>query len=459
MKEVIVKGFSREQDRIIAELIDLVKNRGSREELILSFCSKFFKHSDCSSIFAIQAIEPSPLKSTNWELSGISFNGIHEMRWKNFCEYIQTITAPDNWLPKLIKKRKDEGLISRIWSSSKENEKLFSDIFRIVNKDKAEWISVLFLPAPSVNYPIRILIVTYEGSEEAEYLPRGGTQDWRLLLFFKQIYELAIFDVRNVAKQILLQRKMILQDLAPSIIHHEINSRIVNSERALELLIDSINFSEPDTNRNLKDLIESLSRDIKNIKSISHSVMGLNRRAGTIWVNFKEELLMVKDLTSFRSKKIGGRIIIECDDNLKIKTDSAFLLHILVNLINNSIDSMTLKKKITRNSNVDYNPKLELIVTLFQDSSTDTNKVILDVIDNGIGIIEGASERIFEAGVTTKQDGHGLGLSISKMVAGYIGADLLFKYSAPDKGTCFRLILPIECPPIGDLQDEMESTI
>jgi signal transduction histidine kinase/FixJ family two-component response regulator len=114
-----------------------------------------------------------------------------------------------------------------------------------------------------------------------------------------------------------------------------------------------------------------------------------------------------------------------------IKTDPTRIRQILVNLLGNAI-------KFTEVGSVR--------VTLRYDA--ETSQLEFDVIDTGIGIAPARLERLFEPFVqadnstTRRFGGTGLGLTISRRLAGVLGGDLQFVYSRPGEGTCIRLTLP-----------------
>jgi signal transduction histidine kinase len=76
------------------------------------------------------------------------------------------------------------------------------------------------------------------------------------------------------------------------------------------------------------------------------------------------------------------------------------------------------------------------------------NRVEVTVTDTGLGVAPEDVERVFEPFYTSKQGGTGLGLAISREIAMEHGGTLTCE-SVSDKGTTFRLTLPISGPEIG----------
>ncbi|MGL4242485.1 MAG: sensor histidine kinase [Beijerinckiaceae bacterium] len=68
----------------------------------------------------------------------------------------------------------------------------------------------------------------------------------------------------------------------------------------------------------------------------------------------------------------------------------------------------------------------------------------LTVADNGPGIDPKVEGRLFRAFETSKPQGQGLGLAISRMIAQNHGGDLVMKSQPGDKGAVFLLKLPLK---------------
>jgi signal transduction histidine kinase len=120
-------------------------------------------------------------------------------------------------------------------------------------------------------------------------------------------------------------------------------------------------------------------------------------------------------------------IVMEVDligEEKEVNINAELMNWVLENLIKNSIDSIRGKGKIS----------IELSWEKY---------AIISIQDSGSGIPKNLQRTVFEAGVTTKKRGWGLGLALAKrIVAQYHGGKLrLVKSSA--LGTCFEIQLPI----------------
>lgn len=110
--------------------------------------------------------------------------------------------------------------------------------------------------------------------------------------------------------------------------------------------------------------------------------------------------------------------------NLKAYADKGMIEQILINLIINSIEAL---KEIAH-------PEINISVW------SDNNSVYMDVADNGKGIPQQVQEKIFIPFFTTRKEGTGIGLSLSRQLANVQGGALALTKSV-DHETIFTLRL------------------
>jgi signal transduction histidine kinase len=107
---------------------------------------------------------------------------------------------------------------------------------------------------------------------------------------------------------------------------------------------------------------------------------------------------------------------------LTIQADLEMIEQVLINLLKNAIEALAETE----------NPKLELV------GRYDESSVLIEVIDNGPGIIKEALEHIFVPFYTTKRTGSGIGLSLSRQIMQMHNGSLTVE-SEPDVRTVFTL--------------------
>jgi signal transduction histidine kinase len=113
---------------------------------------------------------------------------------------------------------------------------------------------------------------------------------------------------------------------------------------------------------------------------------------------------------------------------LPIRANRAQIQRVLVNLFLNAIESLAATRGRAR----------MLVVRSMPVSSTD---VLLEMIDNGVGIEPEEIDNIFEAFVTTKMAGTGLGLALCRTIVEEHGG-LLWASQGDGNGATFHLRLP-----------------
>lgn len=115
---------------------------------------------------------------------------------------------------------------------------------------------------------------------------------------------------------------------------------------------------------------------------------------------------------------------LECDDaGLSIRADARQTEQVLINLLRNAVEALA-------NSPA---PRIDL-----RGLRDDQGKILLQVIDNGPGIAPEHLDDIFVPFFTTKRNGTGVGLSISRQIM-QANKGLISVRSAPGEGCALTL--------------------
>jgi PAS domain S-box-containing protein len=112
-----------------------------------------------------------------------------------------------------------------------------------------------------------------------------------------------------------------------------------------------------------------------------------------------------------------------------ILADRVQLQQVIINLVMNGIEAM---------QSVTDRPR-ELVIRSQQD---ETDRVLVTVMDTGVGIFAENADRLFNAFFTTKSSGMGMGLSICRSIVEAHGGRLWTTANVPH-GATFQFILPV----------------
>jgi signal transduction histidine kinase len=134
-----------------------------------------------------------------------------------------------------------------------------------------------------------------------------------------------------------------------------------------------------------------------------------------------------------RLRRAGASLDLQVDPSLPmLRADATQLEIVLHNLISNAIDAVAQVEPAQR--------RIELHVRHIDD------RLVFRVEDAGPGLAEEVAQKLFEPFVTSKPDGMGLGLAISRSLVRARGGELSFEPSERLRGACFIVRLPIEYP-------------
>ncbi|TML56954.1 MAG: PAS domain S-box protein [Actinobacteria bacterium] len=154
------------------------------------------------------------------------------------------------------------------------------------------------------------------------------------------------------------------------------------------------------------------------------------------WVDVNETILEVVALARSEVQSNGVSLRARLAEDLPlILGDRIQLQQVLLNLIINAIEAM---------NEVSDAPR-ELFITSAKD---DSQGMLVAVRDSGPGLDPGGLDRLFHAFYTTKPQGMGMGLAISRSIVEAHGGRLWATANVP-RGAVFQFTLPIDADKVG----------
>jgi signal transduction histidine kinase len=193
-----------------------------------------------------------------------------------------------------------------------------------------------------------------------------------------------------------------------------------------------------------RNILEKEQPDLEFLRQCIDDISGAATRAGEIVHQLKRFIrnqepersetdigalvIETADLLKFELIQSGVRIRIDSPDQTTIlRVDRIQIQQVLLNLLKNAIEAIDESNATVREITI----RIELTAT----------DVVISVADTGPGLTSDA-ENIFEAFVTTKPNGLGIGLAISHTITEVHGGQLTHEKSA-NGGAVFALRLPV----------------
>jgi two-component system, sporulation sensor kinase A len=225
-----------------------------------------------------------------------------------------------------------------------------------------------------------------------------------------------ITDKKETEEMMIRSEKMSIAGQLAAGIAHEIRNPLTSIKGFLQLLQAGVN---------RKDVYYKIMIDeIEKMETITSELLFISK---PLTDNKKQEsiLQMIQDVMELLKPQAKLKnILLEIDgEDHFIFCDRSQIKQVLINIIKNAIEAMEEVGKIT--------------VTINESESD----VRIDIVDEGPGIDEEVIHKLGEPFFTTKQQGTGLGLMITKQLLERHNA-ILEILQNEDKGSTFRIIFP-----------------
>jgi two-component system cell cycle sensor histidine kinase/response regulator CckA len=252
------------------------------------------------------------------------------------------------------------------------------------------------------------------------------------------VYLRDVTDRRHLQFQLLQAQKMEAIGTLTGGIAHDFNNILTALIGYSNLLLMKMEEDDP-----LRIYVEQMLASSEKAANLTQSLLAFSRKQLMELKPNKINTIIrgiEKLLKRLLTEDIDLKVILS-DKNMTIMADMTQMDQVLLNLTTNARDAMPGGGVLTVET---QEVELDNTFVMSQGFGRPGRYVLVSVSDTGIGMDAGTQERIFDPFFTTKDVGRGTGLGLStvygiiKQHNGYINVE-----SEPDRGTTFRIYLPV----------------
>jgi nitrogen fixation/metabolism regulation signal transduction histidine kinase len=250
-----------------------------------------------------------------------------------------------------------------------------------------------------------------------------------------QSQPLKIVSIQSIYQALRAKEQQAYKDLS-KVLTHEIANSIMPlaslAETCKHLMPDTLKFSNHEAKEDLTEGLNTIEKRAAHLDQFVRRFSESNQLPppSIIRIDAKKQIGQVLSLfkNEFQNKNVVAELKAS-QSHYWLMADPAQLQQIIVNLIKNSLESMTSAA-----------PRIIRITIAYNHLS----QLFIDVQDSGLGLEKEILEQIFIPFFTTKNEGSGIGLSLSRQIMFNHGGDLLaIDNSQPNgglTGAWFRLV-------------------
>lgn len=242
-------------------------------------------------------------------------------------------------------------------------------------------------------------------------------------------YNKMIVTVEKTARTMVIdERQNAWREMAQQVAH-EIKNPLTPMRLNIQYLQQAINTNHSDIIGLTKRVSASIIEQIDNLNYIASEFSNFAKMPENKSERIELKSVLERIILLFAGNKNISISHVFPDENIVVFADKSQMLRILTNIVQNAVEAMPDDRE-------DAWIKVEL-----KQRKPEANVAII-VSDNGLGISEEVSSKIFEPYFTTKSSGTGLGLAMSKKIIELWGGSISF-VSTENVGTTFTINVPV----------------
>ena len=203
-------------------------------------------------------------------------------------------------------------------------------------------------------------------------------------------------------------------------IAHELKNPLASVKGLAALLARRSAGQEPEPLRVLRHEVDRMQNILEEFLNYSRPLVPLNLQQTDIYAVIREVVALHEGLTETREVAVA----FDTDAVIEIECDPRKIRQILVNLMQNALDACAARGSVS------------IHVHAMDD------KITIELDDSGAGLPSNIASRVFDAGVTSKPGGSGLGLNVARALARQHGGDVSL-CNRPEGGCRAALTLPL----------------
>ena len=208
---------------------------------------------------------------------------------------------------------------------------------------------------------------------------------------------------------------------------HQWKTPLTHIGSIVTILESELYFQKQNIVSKLQKYLPELRENIEYMSISTDEILGQYSTKSVLKEFYFEEIVN-KHILKMLSSKItlkNANIVLNVEKNFTLKMDENIFLNVLIILMDNSLDAMSEGG------------------TIWLNAEKRKNEYVLECEDDCGGVNAEPIERIFEYQYSLKEQGHGIGLAILKiLIQERVNGSI--KVSNTDKGVHFRITIPIE---------------
>jgi signal transduction histidine kinase len=248
-------------------------------------------------------------------------------------------------------------------------------------------------------------------------------------------------------RQLVQSEKLASLGTLVSGVAHELNNPLSNISTSCQLALEEL---PAGSSSELREWLQQADAETQRARDIVRTLLEFSRER-----SFSPSPVNLRDVVNAALLLLGkrartaGSIEIAVPDGLVVTADGPKLQQVMVNLVNNALDSAPRPVHVRIAAEMRWLKSDESLPTEYLYARApcmppaDQSAVFLTISDNGLGIPSETLPRIFDPFFTTKEVGHGSGLGL------YVSQEIVHQHegcigvaSDVGRGTRFLIVLP-----------------